>query len=547
MYKLFLCLRYLRSRVLAYFAALGVALCVFMMLIVMSLFNGFLHRIESAAKGLFGDIIVESETLSGMGHYDDFIREVKAKVPEAQAASPWIFTYGILRLPGTDWRQTVQVAGVRLPERADVTGFAKGLFVQPNWPQPTFDPPADKVIDRLRQDVWDLEKLQDGESRLPAFKERARAATDYMIPMAIRHHQLGIDNFAEAKDTDARISQVEKEIKQADDAGEAPDKVNRLKAELDELSARRVMPPSDRMILGVGIPALSKRTREGKTIRYIVPGEQMVMTLIPLGKSTFSSVTPMNQRFTIIDDCRTDVSSIDNNTVYVPFETLQRLNDMNADEANPARCSAIHIKVRGGGLGDERYLGEVRDRIKAVWGEFVRAHPEAARGGVNILTWRERQEVIISNIASQRIIVMIIFAIMSSVAVVLVFVLFYTVVVQKTKDIGVLKAVGGSSMGVAQIFLGYGAAVGFVGSILGVAAGTLFVHNINPIHDWVGRTFGVYFWSREYFLFDKIPNEVELLPTAMIVVAAIGAGLLGALLPAMKAAWMQPVEALRYE
>ncbi len=52
MYKLFLCLRYLRSRSIAYFAMMAVALCVAMMLIVVSVMNGFLHKIEQAAKAL---------------------------------------------------------------------------------------------------------------------------------------------------------------------------------------------------------------------------------------------------------------------------------------------------------------------------------------------------------------------------------------------------------------------------------------------------------------------------------------------------------------
>ena len=70
MYKLSLCLRYLRSRVLAYFAMLGVGLCVAMMLICVSVMSGFLWKIERAARGLFGDIVVESASLSGLGLYD---------------------------------------------------------------------------------------------------------------------------------------------------------------------------------------------------------------------------------------------------------------------------------------------------------------------------------------------------------------------------------------------------------------------------------------------------------------------------------------------
>ena len=48
-------------------------------------------------------------------------------------------------------------------------------------------------------------------------------------------------------------------------------------------------------------------------------------------------------------------------------------------------------------------------------------------------------------------------------------------------------------------------------------------------------------------MFEKIPNEVQLVPALLIVAGAIVAGLLGAIIPALRAARMQPVEALRYE
>jgi lipoprotein-releasing system permease protein len=136
---------------------------------------------------------------------------------------------------------------------------------------------------------------------------------------------------------------------------------------------------------------------------------------------------------------------------------------------------------------------------------------------------------------------------MSIVAIVLIFAIFYMIVYQKTKDIGVLKSLGASSIGVAGIFLGYGATVGLVGAILGTAAGAIFVHNINPIHDWIGRVSGLVVWNREWFMFDQIPNEWEWSTAFLIVAASIAAGLIGALVPAILAACKQPVEALRYE
>ena len=87
----------------------------------------------------------------------------------------------------------------------------------------------------------------------------------------------------------------------------------------------------------------------------------------------------------------------------------------------------------------------------------------------------------------------------------------------------------------------------FHGCVFGAVGGYFFVRNINAIHDWIARTFGFVVWSREHFMFDTIPNEVDPMTAAVIVAGAIVAGLIGALIPAVRAARMRPVEALRYE
>ena len=61
----------------------------------------------------------------------------------------------------------------------------------------------------------------------------------------------------------------------------------------------------------------------------------------------------------------------------------------------------------------------------------------------------------------------------SIVAVFLMFCIFYMIVVEKTRDIGIIKSVGATNSGVAGIFLGYGFAIGIVGSGIGLAAGVV--------------------------------------------------------------------------
>ena len=181
------------------------------------------------------------------------------------------------------------------------------------------------------------------------------------------------------------------------------------------------------------------------------------------------------------------------------------------------------------------------------WRDFHALNAERIGTDASALTWRQRQASLVGPIEKQRTLTVIMFGIISLVSVVLIFVIFYMIVFQKTKDIGVLKAVGASSSGVACIFLAYGAAVGLVGSILGTIGGYYFVRHINAIQDAVDRWFGFRVWDRDVFMFEKIPNEVQLVPALLIVAGAIVAGLVGAIIPALRAARMQPVEALRYE
>ncbi len=723
MYKLFLCLRYLRSRVLAYLAMLGVALCVFMMLVSVSVMSGFLWKIEMAAKGLFGDIVIESSSLSGLSRYDELIDAMKTKVDRVEAASPFILTYGIVRVPGTDYRQTVQIAGICLPQRADVSDFEHGLFVQKDVSQPTFSPPMATVRERSVEDYdevaaicrreearaltasaagtsW-VEELRGalvgtmgilillvgvgttiwvgydswynkiptgGESyssdtvswvlfcmllwvaafpyylfrRSKELRERqgttARRslvtalglglfALELLISVCLLILMFGQQEPAEAvarirrtfdyrdrglrridntrslagdlaelrkalaaarnapgEDTTKALAKglallrvtmeqswgdlgretsramreskpLGEELKRAEGSQATDETADALAECIDLLESFCVDPPARRIILGLGIPGFSFRTYKGETIRHVMPGSKVSLTLMPLGKRlSMSDPTPNTEVFTIIDDCNSGVSSIDSKIVYVPFTTLQKLTNMGAeydpDRPNEVavlpRASQIHVKVKDG-ITDERQLREICGQIREVWAELEKTGPVMASTDVSVVTWRQLQAKVIQPIESQRTLVGMMFGIMWGVSGALIFVILYTIVVQKTRDIGVLKAIGASGGGVATIFLTYGAIIALLGSLVGTLAGWYFIHNINRVEDLLYKLFGFRVWDRETFMFEKIPNEVDVRAATVIVIVAIFTGLFGALLPAIRAAIMEPVEALRYE
>ena len=118
---------------------------------------------------------------------------------------------------------------------------------------------------------------------------------------------------------------------------------------------------------------------------------------------------------------------------------------------------------------------------------------------------------------------------------------------EKTRDIGVLKALGASSAGVQSIFLGYGLALGIVGSGVGMISGLLFVWNINWIESWLTWLTGHKVFDQRIYYFPTIPTSIEPLMVFWVAFGAMAIAVVASILPARRAAQMNPVQCLRYE
>ena len=120
-------------------------------------------------------------------------------------------------------------------------------------------------------------------------------------------------------------------------------------------------------------------------------------------------------------------------------------------------------------------------------------------------------------------------------------------VTEKRRDIGILTALGSTPRGVMWMFLMIGFWDGLLGATLGAIAGTWAAIKIDPIERGLSKAFGVEIFDRSVYLFDHIPSVVDPVGVAMIWTGAIVCTLTFALIPAWKAARMDPLDALRYE
>jgi len=121
------------------------------------------------------------------------------------------------------------------------------------------------------------------------------------------------------------------------------------------------------------------------------------------------------------------------------------------------------------------------------------------------------------------------------------------VVMEKTKDIGILKAIGATKRSIMDIFVIQGFVVGFLGVMIGLVLGLALTFNLNTVADFLENTFGIEVFPSDIYYFNQIPTQINVNDIVIIVVSALLISILAGLYPARTAANLHPVEALRYE
>ncbi|MFH0980159.1 MAG: FtsX-like permease family protein [Planctomycetota bacterium] len=520
MYKLFLIARYLRKRLIALFAIVSVWLCVFMVIVVISVMGGFVNMVKEHSRGLLSDLIVDNATLQGFPYYQEFIDTLLTRLPDTvAAATPVIYNYGILRIKRIDYTKPIQVIGIRLDEYRTINAFQGSLYYEAYYPGTTTLGPQPQPF---------VGYTEDGVPVLPPDFEQAWA------------------RYRSAHPDDPDLKRFER-TPLAPFSGPGL-----FEVVLDQPGyAGDEMPGAI-----IGVDLICDRKPDGEYQEGTALGSELVITVLPLTrKGTISGEGPIPIAMRYADRSRTKVYDIDKMCVYVDFTLLQMALGMERMEpepgaAVPPRASQVLVKLKAG-----QDLRRAKAAVETLWGEFaasLNVPPGSSEARllsfVGVETWEERQKDYIQAVEKEKILVTILFGVICLVAVVLIGCIFYMIVSHKTRDIGILKSLGASSAGVAGIFIGFGAAVGVVGSFLGTVCAVVFVHYINELQDFLARLSpSLQVWSRTVYVFDRIPNTVNPVEVIIIVAVALLCSMLGALIPAILAGRVWPVEALRYE
>ncbi len=500
MYQSLLTRRYLTSKVMPLLAVLAVCLCTAMVLIVWSVMGGFLSMLLRSGGTLFGDVSIAGP-VSGFAYYQELIEDLETD-PRIAAATPVLESPALLATPRDNLTHLIRVIGVE-PESYDaVTGYDSTIYWKPLEGAP-------KPID----DDGVVRFSPDDDPRLhvnPELYDEAKTLTTTSL-----------------------------------DTGK----------------------PVAAAVLGMFVADLVHWNAEGQfyePTRWLYIGSDSVtISVLPISQRG-AAIDVQARAFPVVNQFQSGLHDIDSGTVLVRLDALQEMLRMGkaarveppADEPwavvdepeiigdDPPRVSSVMIKAADGVDAQE-----AKRAAQDIYGAFAESRQGQVPPFPSIKTWDERPGIasFIAAVKKEISLVLTLFAFISLTAVFLVFAIFWSIVSEKTKDIGVLRAVGATRRGVAGLFLLYGAAIGVIGAILGGSLAALIVLNINPIHEWLGKAFGIYVWDPAIYHFPKIPSELDTTKVVIVLVSGVLASVLGALIPALKAANMDPVRSLRFE
>lgn len=601
MYQTLLTTRYLTSRVIPLIAVAAVALCVALVIVVVSVMTGFLDMVQSAGRTLMGDVIV-SYGISGIPHYKELQKQLESD-PNILGATPIVDGWGLLRMPYPDAKakqsETVQVWGIEPESFARVTDFDSSL----QWKAPTNNQRDWLLLDAIKNNADEL-RTGMNDDQWNAFVETVNNASSTL-------------NFAEVNLWDDIETSVSKEqwnaILSLDVRLAQPELL------LEQgLALERNGKPG--IVSGLHVSDGNERQRDGtyKVIRndyWWLPRFEGTLTMLPVD-SQGGIIEPESIIMPFVNEFQSGVFMIDESRIFVPIATAQSL--LHLDEAeiidvdnptevkgvDPARATSLLIR------GVEGIpVEQLREVVRTIYDSFraslptdsIVMPPPRSDPGLSINTWEEQQRSFTGPVEKERELMRTLFSIVYFVVAALILSIFWSIVFEKTRDIGILRSIGASRAGIVWIFLQYSLVIGVVGSLLGLLLGWGITKNINAIHASMGNpplaiaisafvlagivgvyTFmkgrrglmlpivlgsiglvsfagigalilfirqigGLVIWDASVYYFAIIPNSVDWPSALSTVGGAILFCALGALIPSAKAADTDPVKALRHE
>jgi lipoprotein-releasing system permease protein len=283
--------------------------------------------------------------------------------------------------------------------------------------------------------------------------------------------------------------------------------------------------------------AISKRyEKEDARIAGIVVGKEMArnlgiflydtITIIsPVGISTPMGMMPRMKKFVVAGIFESGFYEYDSTLAYLSLQSCQDFLQMGDT------VTGIDIKV------DDIYKADVIARkIQNKLGYPFWAH-----------NWMQMNKNLFSALKLEKRVMFIILSLIVLVAAFNIISALIMIVMEKNKDIAILKSMGATSRSIMKIFIYQGIIVGVIGTALGSAVGLAVALNLQKVSQFVEKMFDVKFLPGDVYYLSELPSKVNYGDVLIIVAGTLLVCFISTIYPSWRASRLDPAEALRYE
>lgn len=250
-----------------------------------------------------------------------------------------------------------------------------------------------------------------------------------------------------------------------------------------------------------------------------------IRIVTPDGDVTPFGVTPRVKAYKVTAIFTVGMSEYDTIFVFMPLKEAQAFFNL----GNKVQSLEIF-------LNDPDAVDKISPEIEKAVGRQVYS-----------IDWRSRNQAFFSALQVERNVMFFILSLIVLVAALNIISGLIMLVKDKGHDIAILRTMGAKQSAVMRIFIMTGMVIGVIGTVLGLLLGVLTCENIGHIQDFISWLFNVDVFNPQLYFLTKLPARLEWGQTLIVVFMALFLSFLATLIPAWRAAKLDPVQALRYE
>jgi lipoprotein-releasing system permease protein len=254
------------------------------------------------------------------------------------------------------------------------------------------------------------------------------------------------------------------------------------------------------------------------------PGSKITL-ISPQGNPSPFGTMPRTKAYRVAAVFEVGMSEYDNTFIYMPLSQAQ-----------------IFFRKKGAVSGIEVMI-EDPDKVFAV----ASAVRDAIGPGFRIVDWQRVNSSFFTALQVERNVMFLILTLIMLVAAFNVISSQIMLVNDKAKGIAILRTMGATQEMILRIFFMTGASVGLTGTAAGSALGIAFAMNIESIRQWIQTLTGADLFNAEIYFLSRLPAVLDWSQVTTVVVMALVLSFLASIIPARRAARLDPVEVLRYE